>query len=39
LEVRPHRDSNHPERTDEKYCYYDALHRDYGYTAAYVHVS
>ncbi|MFF0316957.1 DUF3644 domain-containing protein [Micromonospora sp. NPDC005252] len=36
LKVRPVGRSDHPERTDEKYCFYDALHGDYGYTKAYV---
>jgi hypothetical protein len=36
LGVRPDGNADHPERTDEKYCLYDALHRDYGYTPAYV---
>jgi hypothetical protein len=36
LKVRPPGDSGNPERTDEKYCYYDKLHNDYGYTPAYV---
>jgi hypothetical protein len=36
LAVRPPSNSDHPERTDEKYCYYDKLHGDYGYTQAYV---
>ncbi len=36
LGVRPPGDSEHPERTDEKYCSYDKLHDDYGYTPAYV---
>jgi hypothetical protein len=36
LGVRPASNSTHPERTDEKYCLYDPLHKDYGYTAAYV---
>lgn len=35
LGVRPASDSEHPERTDERYCYYDNRHRDYGYTPAY----
>lgn len=35
LKVRPSGGSEHPERTDEKYCYYDGLHHDYGYTKAY----
>lgn len=35
LKVRPYR-STHPERTDEKYCIYDELHKDYGYTDAYI---
>ncbi len=26
----------HPERTNDKYRYYDERHKDYGYTAAYV---
>jgi len=26
----------HPEKTDEKYCLYNELHNDYGYTPAYV---
>jgi hypothetical protein len=36
LRVRPAAGADHPERTDEKYCLYDSLHRDYGYTTAYV---
>jgi hypothetical protein len=36
LGVRPPGRSDHPERTDDKYCLYDPLHRDYGYTPAYV---
>lgn len=36
LEVRPPYRSVHPEQTDEKYCVYDELHRDYGYTEAYI---
>lgn len=36
LAVRPGSGDPHPEVTDEKYCFYDARHNDYGYTAAYV---
>lgn len=36
LGVRPPTGDTNPERTDEKYCVYDELHRDYGYTPAYV---
>jgi hypothetical protein len=36
LNVRPAGNSDHPERTDDKYCLYDARHNDYGYTDAYV---
>lgn len=36
LGVRPEAGSSHPERTDERYCLYDNLHQDYGYTSAYV---
>lgn len=36
LKIRPPSCADHPERTDDKYCYYDELHRDYGYTQAYV---
>lgn len=36
LGVRPPNGEPHPERTDERYCVYDELHRDYGYTKAYV---
>jgi len=35
-EVRPFTSSKTPERTDERYCFYDARHNDYGYTKAYV---
>lgn len=34
--IRPASGSETPERTDEKYCMYDALGRSYGYTAAWV---
>ncbi|MEW1960163.1 DUF3644 domain-containing protein [Kineococcus sp. NPDC059986] len=34
-EVRPVTGSETPERTDERYCFYDARHKDYGYTKAY----
>jgi hypothetical protein len=36
LNVRPVSKAKHPERTDEKYCFYDKMHGDYGYTKAYV---
>jgi hypothetical protein len=36
LEVRPPTNSDHPEITNEKYCFYDDRHKDYGYTSAYV---
>jgi hypothetical protein len=36
LQVRPPHASPHPERTDERYCVYDAPHRDYVYTPAFV---
>jgi hypothetical protein len=34
--IRPEGGSGHPERTDERYCLYDALGRGYGYTEAWV---
>ncbi|MFT3714405.1 MAG: DUF3644 domain-containing protein [Gordonia sp. (in: high G+C Gram-positive bacteria)] len=34
--IRPPKADPHPERTDEKYCVYDALNRSYGYTQAWV---
>lgn len=34
--VRPERGTKHPERTDEKYCVYDELSNQYGYTQAWV---
>lgn len=34
--IRPTKGASHPERTDEKYCVYDALSRSYGYTEAWV---
>jgi|SRR5579864_64915 len=34
--VRPPSNSLHPEMTDTKYCIYDELHHDYGYTNAWV---
>jgi len=34
--IRPEKETEHPERTDEKYCLYDALSRSYGYTEAWV---
>ena len=36
LGVRPPVGDAHPERTNDKYCYYDERHKDYGYTPAYV---
>lgn len=36
LKVRPPYRSVHPEQTDERYCIYDELHKDYGYTEAYI---
>lgn len=36
LGVRPAWGDDHPERTDEKYCIYDTLNGNYGYTRAYV---
>ena len=34
--VRPSSKDPHPERTDERYCFYDKPHRDYLYTEAFV---
>lgn len=34
--VRPGSNDPHPERTDERYCLWDALSRSYGYTQAWV---
>lgn len=34
--IRPANGCDKPERTDEKYCMYDALGRSYGYTEAWV---
>ncbi len=34
--IRPRKGATRPERTDEKYCMYDALSRSYGYTDAWV---
>lgn len=34
--IRPRPNDEHPERTDEKYCIYDHLSRQYGYTDAWV---
>jgi len=36
LAVRPERGAEHPERTDERYCLYDAVHKDYVYTSAFI---
>jgi hypothetical protein len=35
-QIRPLRDSATPERTDERYCVYDALSNSYGYTEAWI---
>ncbi|MBX3098596.1 MAG: DUF3644 domain-containing protein [Salinibacterium sp.] len=35
-QIRPPRDSATPERTDERYCVFDALSSSYGYTEAWV---
>ncbi|MFC8383235.1 DUF3644 domain-containing protein [Nocardia sp. NPDC057272] len=34
--IRPPNGASHPERTDEKYCIYDHLSKQYGYTEAWV---
>jgi hypothetical protein len=34
--IRPPTGDEHPERTDERYCVYDALGHSYGYTRAWV---
>ena len=34
--VRPKSNSEHPERTEIKYCQYDAVHKDYVYTEEWV---
>lgn len=34
--VRPETNSSHPERTDARYCVYDALNKNYGFTQAWV---
>lgn len=36
LRVRPESGAAHPEITNERYCVYDVLHHDYGYTQAYI---
>lgn len=36
LKVRPPKGDPHPDRTEEKYCVYDGLNDNYGYTPAYV---
>ena len=36
FKVRPEQGARHPERTKEQYCVYDAPHRDYLYTAAWI---
>jgi hypothetical protein len=36
LQCRPERNSDHPERTDEKYCVYDQPNNDYLYKPAFV---
>jgi hypothetical protein len=34
--VRPKGNSEHPEATDTRYCFFDVVHRDYTYTQAWV---
>jgi hypothetical protein len=34
--IRPAKGSKNPEETDWKYCVYDKMHKDYGYTEAWV---
>ena len=34
--IRPETGSAHPERTDSKYCVYDSMNKNYGYTQAWV---
>jgi hypothetical protein len=34
--TRPTRTSANPEQCDNRYCYYDAVHKDYVYTPAWV---
>ena len=34
--IRPKSGSEHPEKTDTKYCQYDAVHKDYVYTEEWV---
>ena len=36
FDVRPNTKSNSPEETNQKYCSYDSLHKDYVYTEAWV---
>jgi hypothetical protein len=36
LKVRPPKGDPNPDRTDERYCVYDSLNNNYGYTPAYV---
>ncbi|WP_162642058.1 DUF3644 domain-containing protein [Streptosporangium sp. 'caverna'] len=36
LGVRPETGNPHPERTKEQYCRYDSMHKDYGYTDAFI---
>ena len=36
FKVRPESDSAQPDRTDERYCIYDPVHRDYVYSEAWV---
>lgn len=37
FKVRPESGAQKPETTDSKYCVYDAAHKDYLYTDAWVH--
>ena len=34
--IRPETGSSHPERTNTKYCVYDSMNKNYGYTQAWV---
>ena len=36
FKVRPPTGSQNPEATDWKFCIYDEMHKDYGYTPAWV---
>ena len=34
--IRPANRSEHPEKTNQKYCIYDTMNKNYGYTQAWV---